>query len=75
MAAQKMIYVSADTHQHLRLLAARRNRTMGAVVAELVEDELGEFTNIWTQAEGLRLQERALGKVWADPELDVYDED
>ena len=45
MPAAKMIYVSEEAHRHLRLLAARRNRPMGKVVAELVDQELADLIN------------------------------
>lgn len=74
MPGQKMVYVSPDTHHRLKLLAARRNRTMGDVVGQLVEEELADLANIWMSPEGLKLQERVLAKAWADPDLDVYDQ-
>ena len=57
---QKIVYVSDQTHRRLKLLAARRGRTMGAVVEELVEQEATELGNAWTSAEGLSVQQRAL---------------
>jgi predicted DNA-binding protein len=75
MARGKMVYVSEEAHRRLKLLAARRNRTIGKVVDELVARELEEFANPWTSPEGLWLQQRALAEVWEDPALDVYDDD
>ncbi len=75
MATQKMVYISHETHLNLKLLAARRNRTMGELVKQLVDEELVDLSNIWTNAEGLKLQEQMLGKAWADPALDIYDQD
>lgn len=71
----KMIYVPAASHRQLRLLAARQNRSMGAVVATLIEQELTDLANPWTGPEGLALQERMLAKVWDDPALDVYNDE
>lgn len=75
MPRHKMVYISIDAHRQLRLLAARRNRPMGEVVATLIGHELVELTNPWTEADGLLLQERMLAKVWDDPALDVYNDD
>ena len=75
MPAQKMVYVSEEAHRHLRLLAARRNRQMGKVVAELVDQELADLINPWTGMEWLMLQQKALAALWDDPALDVYDDD
>lgn len=75
MPPAKMVYVSVEAHQRLRLLAARRNRPMGQVVAELVDQELAGLVNPWTSPEGLMLQQKALAAVWDDPALDVYDDD
>lgn len=75
MPPAKMVYVSVEAHQRLRLLAARRNRPMGQVVAELVDQELADLVNPWTSPEGLMLQQKALAAVWDDPALDVYDDD
>jgi acetoacetate decarboxylase len=75
MPAAKMVYVSVEAHQRLRLLAARRNRPMGKVVEELVNQELADLVSPWTGTEGLMLQQRALAAVWDDPALDVYDDD
>ena len=75
MARAKMVYISADAHQRLKLLAARRNRPMGQVVEELVEKELANLANPWTSPEGLLLQQHVLARVWDDPALDVYDHD
>jgi acetoacetate decarboxylase len=70
----KIVYVSEQAHQRLRLLAARRNRPMGRVVEELVDEELAELVNPWTGPEGLSLQQKAAAAVWDDPALDVYNE-
>jgi hypothetical protein len=70
-----MVYISIDAHRQLRLLAARRNRPMGEVVATLVKEELVELSNPWTGPDGLLLQEQMLAKVWSDPALDVYNDD
>ncbi|PYV08001.1 MAG: hypothetical protein DMG07_27030 [Acidobacteria bacterium] len=70
-----MVYISSDAHRRLRLLAARRNRSMGEVVETLIGQELAEITNPWTGPEGLMLQEQILAKVWDDPALDVYNDD
>ena len=37
MPGQKLVYISPDAHRRLKLLAARRSRTMGEMVAQLVE--------------------------------------
>jgi hypothetical protein len=70
----KMVYVSATAHRRLKILAARRNRSMGRVVEELVEREAEEFENPWLTPSGLRVQEKALHETWGDPELDIYDD-
>jgi predicted DNA-binding protein len=70
----KTVYVSDKAHQRLRLLAARRGRTMGEIVDELVSHELAELANPWTSPEGLWLQQQALADVWSDPALDAYDD-
>lgn len=75
MARAKMVYISPEAHQRLKLIAARRNRPMGQVVEELVEQELADLANPWTSPEGLLLQEHVLARVWDDPALDVYDHD
>jgi len=75
MPRPKMIYLTAETHQRLKLLAARRSRTMGAIVAEMVERELAEMAGPWTGPEGLLLQQQMLAQAWSDPALDVYDRD
>ena len=75
MPRGKMVYISSDAHRRLRLLAARRNRSMGEVVETLIGQELAEITNPWTGPEGLMLQEQILAKVWDDPALDVYNDD
>ncbi len=74
MARGKIVYVPAKAHRLLRLLAARRERSMGEVVASLVEEEVAELSNPWTSAEGLLLQQEALGDIWNTADLDVYDE-
>lgn len=72
MPRGKVIYVSNQVHRQLKLLAARRNRSIGATVAELVEAEVADLANAWTSSEGLWLQQKALSEVWEDPALDVY---
>jgi len=74
MARGKIVYVPADAHRLLRLLAARRERPMGEVVAALVEQEVADLSNPWTSPEGLLLQQETLGDVWNTPDLDVYDQ-
>lgn len=75
VAKPKMIYVSAEAHRRLKLLAVRRNRPMGEVVEELVDHELADLTNPWTGPEGLVLQQKILTDIWDDPALDVYNDD
>lgn len=75
MSTVRIVYVSDETHRRLKLLAARRSRTMGDMVGELVEHETTELGNVWTGPEGLMVQQRMLERVWEDPALDVYDED
>ena len=75
MRRSKMVYISEEAHQRLRMLAARRNRSMGEVVMALVDQEVADLTSPWTSADGLALQQRALDKVWDDPQLDVYNDD
>lgn len=75
MPREKMVYISEEAHQRLRLLAARCNRSMGKVVEDLVAQELAEVASPWTGAGGLWLQQKALAQVWADPALDVYNDD
>lgn len=75
VARGKMVYVSEEVHRRLKLLAARRDRPMGEVVRELVEQELTDLANPWTGPEGLVLQQQALAAVWDDPALDVYNHD
>lgn len=75
MSRAKMVYVSEQAHRRLRLLAARRNRPMGRVVEELVEEELADLVNPWTSTEGLMLQQKVLAAAWDDPALDVYNDD
>jgi predicted DNA-binding protein len=70
-----MVYVSDDTHRRLKILAARRNRSMGELVEEMVEGEAEEIENPWLSPAALRLQHQALQEVWGDPALDVYDDD
>ena len=64
MPREKMVYVSSKTHHALKLLAARRNRPMGEVIDDLVEQAFAELTNPWVSPEGLSLQQRALANVW-----------
>lgn len=75
MAREKMVYISEAAHQELKLLAARRNRPMGEVVEELVEQEWADLVNPWTSPEGLILQQHVLAQVWDDSALDVYNDD
>jgi hypothetical protein len=75
MAKEKMVYISAAAHQELKLLAASRNRPMGAVVEALIEHEWADLVNPWTSPEGLILQQHVLAQVWGDPALDIYDDD
>ncbi|MFQ5574547.1 MAG: ribbon-helix-helix protein, CopG family [Terriglobia bacterium] len=75
MPRGKMVYISEETHQRLKLLAARRNRPMGELVEELVQQELAELLNPWTSPEGLILQQNVLAQIWDDPALDVYNND
>ena len=75
LARNKMVYLSSDAHRQLRVLAVRRNQTMGEVVATLIGQELAELANPWTRPEGLLLQQEVLAKVWDDPALDVYNDD
>jgi predicted DNA-binding protein len=75
MSTTRIVYVSDQTHRRLKQLAARRGRTMGAIVEELVEQEAADLGNVWTTPEGLLVQQGALGKVWEDPSLDVYNTD
>jgi predicted DNA-binding protein len=75
MAPQKLVYVSEETHRRLKLLAARRDRTIGHIVGDLVEREVAEVASEWILPAGLELQQRVLEQVWADPALDVYDKD
>jgi acetoacetate decarboxylase len=74
MPRGKIIYVAPAAHRRLKLLAARRGRPMGEVVADLIDQELADLTNPWTAPEGLWLQQKALTDVWSDPALDVYDD-
>ena len=75
MTRAKMVYISEEAHQRLKLLAARRNRPMGQVVQDLVEQELVDLVNPWTSQEGLLLQQHVLARVWDGPALAVYDHD
>lgn len=75
MTRAKMVYISEEAHQRLKLLAARRNLPMGQVVQDLVEQELADLVNPWTSQEGSLLQQHVLARVWDDPALDVYDHD
>ena len=74
MPREKTVYVSESTHRKLKILAARRNRSMGELVEDPVDREAEELENPWLTPAGLRLQERALHDVWDDPELDVYND-
>jgi hypothetical protein len=71
MPSDKIVYVSAEAHRRLKLLAAQRNRSVGQTVEDLVAEELA---NPWTSPEGLWLQQKALAEVWDDPALDVYND-
>jgi len=75
MPRPKMIYLTAEAHQRLKLLAARRSRTMGAIVEEMVERELADVAGPWTGPDGLLLQQQVLAQAWSDPALDVYNRD
>ena len=75
MTRNKTLYVSESTHRRLKILAARRNRSMGEVVDELVEREAEELENVWLSPAGLGMQEHVLRDVWEDPALDIYDRD
>lgn len=75
MPRGKIVYVSEEAHRRLKLLAARRNRSMGQTVEDLVAQELADLANPWTSSEGLWLQQKALAEVWDDPALDVYNDD
>ncbi|MFQ5990400.1 MAG: hypothetical protein ACE5K9_10840 [Candidatus Methylomirabilales bacterium] len=75
MPRGKMVYLSDEAHRRLKLLAARRNRPMGKVVEELIDQELADLVNPWTSPEGLILQQQVLTQVWGDPALDVYNDD
>lgn len=75
MPRAKLVYISEKSHQQLKLLAARRNRPMGKVVEQLVEQELVDLLNPWTSPEGLLLQQKVLAQAWNDPALDIYDHD
>lgn len=72
MSRAKMVYVSEPVHQRLKVLAARRRRTLGQLVGDLVEREAAESANPWIQPEGLLLQQKSLNSAWEDPALDVY---
>ena len=63
MGRTKMVYISEQAHLRLKLIAARRNRPMGQVVEELVEQELADLANPWTSPEGLLLQQHVLAQV------------
>ena len=75
MPREKTVYVSETAHRRLKILAARRNRSMGELLEEMVEREAEEFENPWLTPAGLRIQEKALHELWGDPALDVYDDD
>ncbi len=75
MARGKIVYVSDEAHRRLKLLAVRRNRSIGKVVDELVAQELAELANPWIGPEGLWLQQKVLTEVWDDPTLDTYNDD
>lgn len=69
MPSDKVVYVSAEAHRQLTLLAAHRNCSIGQTVEDLVAKELA---NPWTSPEGLWLQQKKLAEVWDDPTLDAY---
>ncbi len=73
MSTRKIVHISPEAHRRLKLLAARRGRSMGELVARLVEQELTDLANPWSGPEGLWVQQKALATVWSDPALDVYD--
>ncbi len=75
MPRGKTVYISEKAHQQLKLLAAGRNRPMGDVVEELIEQDLADLSNPWTGPEGLILQQHVLAQIWDDPALDVYNDD
>ncbi len=75
MPRGKIVYISEAAHRRLKLLAARRNRSLGQTVESLVAEELAELANPWTSPEGLWLQQTALAEVWDDSALDVYNDD
>lgn len=75
MPRPKMVYLTAEAHQRLKLLAVRRSRTMGEIVEDLVERELADVAGPWTGPEGLLLQQQVLAQAWSDPALDVYNRD
>lgn len=75
MPRPKMVYLTAEAHQRLKLLAARRSRTMGEIVEEMVERELADVAGPWTGPDGLLLQQQVLAQAWSDPALDVYNHD
>lgn len=75
MTRGKMIYISDNVHQNLKMMAARRRRTMGALVEEWVEREMSELANPWTGTGGLLLQQKAIEKLWSDPALDIYNDE
>ncbi len=72
MPRGKMVYLTAEGHRRLKLLAARKNRPMGKLVEELLERELSDLAGDWTGPEGLLLQQTVLERAWDDPALDVY---
>ncbi len=47
MPRGKMVYISENAHRQLRLLAARRDRPMGELVADLIEQDLADLVNAW----------------------------
>lgn len=75
MRRGKIVYVSEKAHRRLKLIAARRNRPMGKLVEELIQEEFEELVNPWTGPEGLALQQKVLAEGWEDPALDVYNRD
>jgi hypothetical protein len=75
MPSEKTLYVSEATHRRLKILAAKRNRSMGDLVAEMVERETEDLDNAWLSPGGLELQSQMLRDAWDDPALDVYNRD
>jgi hypothetical protein len=75
MPRPKMVYLTPLGHRRLKLLAARRNLSMGKLMEELIDRELEDLANPWTGPDGLLLQQQVLAQAWSDPALDVYNHD